>query len=162
LATEAVPLLVAVADAPRLETAARLGVGVQLAERGPPAQRARSCIGQSRVIAASIHDRAGLARRVAEGVDLVLLAPFGDVPGKGAPLSDDEVLEITEASVVPVLALGAIRSQLDVDRALALGCAGVAVRAFVGNAADGGAAITTLRGWIDASRRERDLARRSR
>jgi hypothetical protein len=123
LASEEVPLLLAAADAARVATAARLGVGVQLAERGPSAQLARSCVAPDRVIAASIHDRVGLARRVAEGVDLVLLAPFGEVPGKGAPRSDDEVRGITEASVVPVFALGAIRSRLEVDRALALGCA---------------------------------------
>lgn len=154
-----VPRFLAVATHARLETAARCGVGSQLAERGPSVLEARRLgVGQ---VAASVHDRGGIARRADEGADLVLLAPFGDVPGKGAPLTDVVARRLVAASAVPVFALGALRSREDVQRAFDLGCAGIAVRSIVATAPDGAAAIAQLRAWADTSRRERDLTRRS-
>ncbi len=157
-----VPRVIAAASFERVHLAARLGVGVQLAERAPSVEVARASVGDRALIAASVHDAEGLARRVGEGVDLVLLAPFGAVTGKGAPLSDAAVEAITEASDAPVFALGAIRAPEDVARALALGCAGVAVRSWLATSADGARAVAQLRGWIDGSRQERDSALGSR
>lgn len=157
-----VPRLIAAADLSRVRLAARLGVGIQLAERAPAADEARLIAGGNVLVLASIHDAVGGERRAREGVDAALLAPFGAVRGKGPPLDDDAVVAITRTVDVPVLALGAIRRPEDVVRALALGCAGIAVRSFLAEASDGARALASVRGWIDTARQERDSPRGSR
>lgn len=149
-----VPVLLAAASQARVELAARRGLsGVHLAERGPSAAHARRALGRG-IVSASIHDRAGLVRRAAEGVELVTLAPFGEVQGKGRPLRDLEVRAIT-ALGTPVLALGAIRGAEDVARAIALGCRGVALRSWLAAASDGAAALEDVRGWLARARETR-------
>jgi thiamine monophosphate synthase len=149
-----VPILVAAATLERVALCARLGTaGVHLAERGPSARAARAVLG-SGIVSASVHDPAGLARRAAEGVELVTLAPFGEVAGKGRPLSDAEVRAVTELGT-PVLALGAIASGGDVSRAISLGCRGVALRSWMARALDGSAALGEVRAWLRRARETR-------
>ena len=149
-----VPILVAAATLDRVALCARVGAaGVHLAERGPSAETARAVLGGG-IVSASVHDRAGLARRAAEGVDLVTLAPFGEVAGKNRPLPDAEVRAITDLGT-PVLALGAIGGADDVSRAISLGCRGVAVRSWMARASDGAAALDAVRSWLLRARETR-------
>lgn len=150
-----VPVFLAAASMERVALAHRLGAGVHLPERGPSASGARRGARERVGVLASIHDEAGLARRRAEGVDALVLAPFAHVPGKGPPLSDDRVRAITSApqrGSRPVLALGGIRDRAAIERALGLGCEGVAVRSPFRATDDGAATLRELRAWLDAAR----------
>ncbi len=151
------PVLVAASSIERVELAARLGAGVHLPERGPSAELARALLGARAPLLASIHDEAGLDRRAREGVDGVVLAPFGPVPGKGAPLGAEAIEAITRRGV-PTLALGAIRGADDVARALGLGACGVALRSLFASTRDGAALVAEVRRWVDGAR-EREARR---
>lgn len=153
-ASRGTPILLACATLARVELAARLGAGVHLPERGPSVSEARSITG-TRVIGASVHDLEGARRRAEEGADLLVLAPFGAVAGKGAPLTDERVRDIVGAlGSMPVFALGGIRHAREVERALDLGCHGVAFRAPMASATDGARGLAELRALI--VRGERD------
>ncbi|GAB4112158.1 MAG: hypothetical protein OHK0013_48160 [Sandaracinaceae bacterium] len=161
------PLLVGVPDRGRLTLARDALVdGVHLPERGPSVAEVRAVLGSGAWVGASVHDATGLARRMAEGVDFVVVGPVGPVPGKGAPLSDEALADLVHAAgEVPVLALGGIRSADDVARVVGLGAAGVAVLSRVAEHGDGAEAVRTVRRWLDDAKarvRFRDLSRASR
>jgi thiamine-phosphate pyrophosphorylase len=154
-----VPILLAAASVERVVLAsdARLA-GVHLAERGPSVQAARALLGGARVVGASVHDRAGAVGRGVEGVDYFTLAPFGEVPGKGRPLTDREIEAVTDLPT-PTFALGAIRSARDVTRAIELGCRGIALRSWFATADDGAAALMEVRSWLRHARETRPVRR---
>jgi len=145
-----VPLLVGAATLARAELAMEEGAsGVHLPERSPDAREVRRVVGPDGWIGASVHDALGVSKRAAEGVELLVVGPFRAVAGKGAPLSLDALAELTRASPVPVLALGGVRAALDGRVARWAGLAGVAVRDRLARTGAGGAAVRSIRAWLD-------------
>jgi thiamine-phosphate pyrophosphorylase len=160
----AVPVLLGVPDHDRLTLAAEAGIdGVHLPERGPSVEQVRAALGREAWIGASVHDARGVARRVAEGADFLVLGPIGPVPSKGAPLSDEAFgAAVREAGAVPVLALGGVRDEADVSRVVSRGARGVAVLSALAQSTDGAATARRVRGWLDGAARFSDHAAASR
>ncbi len=145
-----VPLLVGCASLARAALAMEEGAsGVHLPERGPDARDVRRIVGADGWIGASVHDGVGVGRRAREGVDLLVVGPVRAIAGKGRPLSSEALAELTRSSPVPVLALGGVRAADDVIAARRAGCAGVAVRDVIARSGAGGAALATVRAWLD-------------
>lgn len=127
-----------------LELAASLAAdGVQLPERGPGVQQARTQLGPRALVGASRHDAAGVAAAARDGATFALLSPVYEVPGKGPPLGLDGFGRIARASAIPVIALGGVRAE-NAPELLAAGAAGVAVIREVFEAADPALATARL------------------
>ncbi len=113
----------------RLDLALSSGAdGVHLPERSfTPAEvrtLARS-VGRTLWISAAVHD----AGAMTTDADVLVLSPFGDVPGKGVPLGASRFAMLRAlAPEKRVIALGGIRSPEDVRAAVRAGADGVAVR----------------------------------
>jgi thiamine-phosphate pyrophosphorylase len=105
----------------------RPDVGLQLPELGIGVAQARALLGPSAWIGRSTHDEAGVRQAVAEGADLVTLAPVFPVPGKGAPLGLQGLTSAVTASGAgpQIFALGGITIE-NVDAVLATGVGGIA------------------------------------
>ena len=77
--------------------------------------------------------------------DVLVLGPLEAVEGKNPPLSDASFADCVATAVQPVLALGGIRTSLEVRRALRLGAHGIAVQRAFSHAPHGGEALST---WL--------------
>lgn len=125
--------------------------GVQLPARGLPPGVARGLLGPERLLGASCHDAAELARAAAEGADFALLAPVFPVPGKGAPLGLAGFGQLARGCPVSVYALGGI-SDTSVSSVIRAGARGIAVMRHVLGAADPGERVAELLDRLAESR----------
>lgn len=132
--------------------------GVHLKESGLEVEDARALLGPRALIGASCHDAAGLARRAR--ADYVVLGPFAEVPGKGAPLGSPTFARLVRGARCPVLALGGIDAER-AGAAIAAGAHGVAVSRAVLAATDPARATTDLVAAIDEARLRTGSARPS-
>jgi thiamine-phosphate pyrophosphorylase len=111
-----------VGDRPDVAVAAGAD-GVQLGELGLPVEAARRAA-PGLLIGRSVHDAPGVAG--AQGADWLVLAPVRDVPGKPG-LGWTRWRELAMASQRPVVALGGLRAEDEVD-ARRHGAFGIALR----------------------------------
>lgn len=116
----------------RVDLALALGAqGIHLSARGPGPDEVRrllSAVRKSAFLSASVHDAGGVSA-IGPLVDVLVLSPFGEVPGKGAALGAGGFAGLRAlAPGVPVVALGGILGAADAVRARAAGAQGVAVR----------------------------------
>lgn len=134
----------------RIEVAA-CGVahGAQVGYRSIPPAAARSVLGASLLLGASVHDRAQLQEAAEAGCSFAVLAPVWETASKpdAVTLGVAEAAQLTREATLPVVWLGGVtadrlRAVRSVDRP-----AGVAVVGAVMGAADPGAAT---RGLLDA------------
>ena len=152
-----VPLLVNERLAIGLQEGAQ---GVHLPERAHSVAKHRAQAPAGFLVAASVHDEAGVARRY--DADVLMLGPLGAVAGKGAPMGEAQFTRCIAKAQQPVLALGGIRTSQDVLQALRWGAFGIAVQQTISHAPQGGAA---LRGWLDTlneARAQRGLSTKLR
>lgn len=119
--------------------------GVHLPERASSVGEHRAQAPAGFLVAASVHDEAGVLRRA--DADALVLGPLGVVAGKGVPMTELSFTQCIAKARQPVLALGGIRTSQDVLRALQWGAFGIAVQQTISHAPQGGAA---LRRWLDA------------
>jgi thiamine-phosphate diphosphorylase len=133
----------------RADVARAAGCGVHLRESSLEVADARSIVGEGAAVGASVHDEIGIDRRCA--ADYLVLAPFGEVPGKGGPLGAERFAELARRAVPPVLALGGIETA-NVAAAIAAGAKGVAVQRAIFGASDPRAATAQLFAALDAAR----------
>lgn len=145
----------------RVEIARAEGAqGVHLPERAASVATHRAGSPEGFLVAASVHDEAGVTRR--SDADMLVLGPLGSVAGKGAPMSEAQFTKCIAGARQPVLALGGIRTSQDVLQALRWGAFGIAVQQTISHAPQGGAA---LRGWLKAlndARAQRGLSTKLR
>ncbi len=134
----------------RVDVALAVGAdGVHLPERGLPIDVARRLLPEGALIGLSRHDAAGLAQSPA--ASFACLAPFGRVPGKGAPLGAERFGAIARTTALPVFALGGIGIE-GIGEAIAAGAHGVAlIREGLGHA-DCDARAAAAIAAIDAAR----------
>jgi thiamine-phosphate pyrophosphorylase len=125
--------------------------GVQLPERGPSVAEARTMLGAERLIGASRHDAAGLARAAAEGASFATLSPVFASPDKGEPLGATVFAALAGQAALPVVALGGIEPH-HVARLVRSGAAAVAVIRGVFEHSDPGAAARAFLAEIDRAR----------
>lgn len=150
-----VPLVVGAATLDRARLALDEGAdGVHLPERGPAVSDVRALRGEPFWIGASLHDAEGALRDARLGLDYAVLGPLRPLEGKAPPPSE-RVLCAVARTGIPLLALGGVRSRDDVRFALDRGFDGVAVRAFVAQAPSGAEAVSAVRAWLDAEKRDR-------
>ncbi|WNQ09828.1 thiamine phosphate synthase [Paenibacillus aurantius] len=113
----------------RLDAAAAVGSpGVQLGYTSLGPAAARKLMGERTRIGVSVHSALEAVKAAEEGADYVL---FGHVYLTGskeglAPRGTEALAEVTNASPLPVIAIGGITPD-NVREVLAAGCAGVAV-----------------------------------
>ena len=74
----------------------------------------------------STHDLGEAARAEALGADAVTYSPIFETPGKGVPKGLEALKEITGRIAIPVIALGGIVTDRQVDAVRAAGAAGFA------------------------------------
>jgi thiamine-phosphate diphosphorylase len=129
--------------------------GVHLPARGLSPRTARELLGPERLVGASCHDPAELARAAAEGADYALLAPVFDVPGKGPALGVEGFRELVRATGLPVYALGGV-TDAHVPALLEAGAFGVAAIRHVLGAVDPGRRVESLLAQLCGSPRSRN------
>ncbi len=128
--------------------------GVHLGFRSPDVAQARAIVGEGRLVGASTHDAAELARAVDDGADYVTFSPIYDTPSKRglvAPRGTAALAQaVSLAAPVPVVALGGIdvARVADVRRT---GAAGIACIRAVLAAGDPREAATALRSAWEAA-----------
>ncbi len=116
--------------------------GVNLGKRSIPVGAARRLVGPHRLVGASVHDPAAARRAARSSADFLVLGtvfPSASHPdGRGAGV--DVVAEVSEATAVPVLAIGGITPER-VRGVVEAGAHGVAVLSGIWDAADPGQAV---------------------
>lgn len=125
----------------RLDVALAAGAdGVHLAEGSVEVEEARALLGPDAIVTAAVHDEAGVRRRA--GVELLVAAPFGAVPGKGAALGIAGIVSLLRVATGPLCALGGVTAA-EVPALRRAGVAGIgAIRGWAGE--DGGAGAAAL------------------
>lgn len=97
------------------------------------------------LVGRSCHSRAELARLTAEDYATVSpVHPTATKPGYGPPLGPDGLRALVDASPVPLLALGGITGEQQVEECLRAGAVGVAVLGAIMRAADPAAVAAAL------------------
>jgi thiamine-phosphate diphosphorylase len=95
-------------------------------------------------ISAAVHDVASV-RAAARDADVLVLSPFGAVPGKGAPLGVAGFAAcVSAAPVIPFVALGGIATRRDAENAMRAGARAIAVRRALVAADDPARAVEDL------------------
>jgi len=125
--------------------------GVQLPERGPSIAEARARLGTARLIGASRHDAAGLARAASEGASFATLSPVHASPFKGEPLGAMAFASLVSAAQLPVLALGGIETH-HVRELVLGGAAGIAAIRAIFDHPDPASAVRAFLTEIDQAR----------
>lgn len=112
----------------RLDVALAAGAdGVQLPERGLPAEAARRLGGAGLIIGRSVHDAAGARRAAAEGADLLVAGHLFETASKPdtLPLGAEGFRAIRAASDLPLVAIGGMNRE-NAGQAVEWGADGVA------------------------------------
>lgn len=136
----------------RLDLALACGAdGVHLGESSVTPDDARSLARRAGrddlVVTRSVHDLAAVARW-RDSVDALVVSPYGEVPGKGAPLGEAGLRAMRGAAgETPLVALGGIVDALTARSALASGAWAVATRRAV---CDGGDVVEAVRALLAA------------
>jgi thiamine-phosphate diphosphorylase len=131
----------------RVDVALAAGAqGVQLGERGLPAERVRRWCGERLAIGRSVHDTDGARRATADGAGWAL---FGHVYASASkpglpPAGVSGLAAAAAAAACPILAIGGITAER-VAEVIAAGAAGVAVLGAVSRAGDPYRAVVGLR-----------------
>lgn len=129
-------------------TAATLGLGLHLPERGMATAEARRIVGAGPLLGRSVHSEAGAT--AATGADYLMVGhvfPTASKPGL-APIGLDGLRRIAGVAWVPVLAIGGIGVER-VAAVVAAGAAGVAVIGAIAKASEPERAAARLRAAVD-------------
>jgi thiamine-phosphate pyrophosphorylase len=120
--------------------------GIHLPQDGLPTQSARNLIFSHAVIGRSVHDVDGAVAAGREGADYVFAGTIYKSKSKPdtKPAGVALVKNITEASSVPVLAIGGV-TVAKVDELIKAGAAGIAVISAITDAEDPKAAAAELK-----------------
>ncbi len=114
----------------RVDLAAILDVaGVQLTQKSLPAAKARTILGEQRLVGVSTHSLAEAQEAEREGADFLLLGPVFDTPAKrefGPPQGLEKLQHVCAEVRIPVFAVGGITPHRT-SKCLQAGAHGVAV-----------------------------------
>lgn len=130
---------------------------------GASAAVARSRLGTAALIGVSAHGAARIDAAAAEGADYVTISPVfasASKPGYGPELGLITVMEMSERSRLPLLALGGVDAT-NIASVIAAGAAGAAVMGTVMAAADPRATVAALVARLRPALAARDPARHS-